>query len=312
MKQIFFAIAILWFVQLNAQIKKDSVFSFTYKDDATITVDYPKELNEKKNTQVIFYALPNGNTTAQTMGKLMQKGDDWHFDIQHIAAQTRFVREKLTSENIVVVYVENKLKSWPQWKKVHTNYKQEIAAIIDTAISSLHLKKYTIHLNGHSGGGAFIFGFIEGKDKIPAAVKRITFLDSNYGYDSSFTQKFTDWLKGSSTRYLTVFAYNDSVALLNNKPVVSATGGTWYRTRLMMRHFHPEFIFDMLKENEVEHYYAFNRQINIFLKDNPAKEILHTKQVELNGFIHSVLLNTRFESEGYEYYSKRAYADFIQ
>ncbi len=312
MKKTFLIITLALFIQLNAQVHKDSVFSFTYNNDVIITVDYPKELNEKKNTQIVFYALPNGNTTAQTMGKQLQKGDDWHFDIQHIAAQTKFVRQKLTNENIVVVYVENKLKAWPQWKRTHADYKQQISAIVDTTITTLKLKKYSIHLNGHSGGGAFIFGYLEGKDKIPASIKRISFLDSNYGYDSSFTQKFTDWLKGSSTRYLTVFAYNDSVAVYNNKPIVSATGGTWYRTHLMMRNFHPDFIFDVLTENEIEHYYAFNRQINIFLKDNPKKEILHTKQVELNGFIHSLLLNTRYESDGYEYYKQRVYNALIQ
>ena len=37
-----------------------------------------------KKAILIFYALPNGNTTAETMGKKIKEGDDWHFDIQHI------------------------------------------------------------------------------------------------------------------------------------------------------------------------------------------------------------------------------------
>lgn len=32
------------------------------------------------------------NTTEHTMGKRMQAGDAWHFDIQHIKAPTAFLR----------------------------------------------------------------------------------------------------------------------------------------------------------------------------------------------------------------------------
>ena len=176
----------------------------------------------------------------------------------------------------------------------------------------LNIKKYNIHLSGHSGGGSLIFGYLQAVDKIPNNVKRISFLDSNYGYDSSYTQKISNWIKASRSHLLTVFAYNDSVALYNNKPVVSATGGTWYRTHLMMQHLAKDFTFEKLEENGIEHFYAFNRQINVFLKSNFERKIYHTKQVELNGFIHSILLNTRFEENDYLYYGVRAYSLFIE
>ena len=48
-------------------------------------------------------------------------------------------------------------------------------------------KKKEIYLNGHSGGGSFIFGYLAGVEKIPSQVKRISFLDSDYGYDSSYS-----------------------------------------------------------------------------------------------------------------------------
>lgn len=51
---------------------------------------------EKDKVLLVFFALPNGNTIEQTMGKNLQKGDDWHFNIQHIAAQTRFLRHQFT------------------------------------------------------------------------------------------------------------------------------------------------------------------------------------------------------------------------
>src|SRR5688572_5571508 len=85
--------------------------SFFIHGDIKVTIDRPR--NIRKDTRIVFYALPNGNTTEQTMGKKMNKSDDWHFDIQHIRAQTRFLRETIGGEPIVVIYLENSLKSWP-------------------------------------------------------------------------------------------------------------------------------------------------------------------------------------------------------
>ena len=54
------------------------------QDSIRITIDESHSYNPKWETVISFFALPNGNTTEQTMGKQMQPGDDWHFDIQHI------------------------------------------------------------------------------------------------------------------------------------------------------------------------------------------------------------------------------------
>jgi hypothetical protein len=48
--------------------------------------------DSEKPTKLILYALPNGNTIEQTMGTPIEPGEDWHFDIQHIAAQMRWLR----------------------------------------------------------------------------------------------------------------------------------------------------------------------------------------------------------------------------
>ncbi|MBS1626897.1 MAG: hypothetical protein JSR09_07375 [Bacteroidetes bacterium] len=290
----------------------DSVFSFRYKNNITITVDFPSSFNKNKTTQIIFYALPNGNTTAQTMGKIFKEGDDWHFNIQHIAAQTKFIRNKIITENIVVVYLENDLKAWPSWKKQHTNYTEIIPTIIDTVIQTLHLKKYYLHLNGHSGGGAFIFGYLQAFQQIPSAVKRISFLDSDYGYDSTYTTKFINWLSSNKQNHLSVFAYNDSVVMYNGKPLVSPTGGTWYRSKLMMKDLSKKFQFTKIRNDSVLQFSALNNRINFLLIDNPEKKIFHTTQVERNGFIHSVLLGTQFENVGYNYWAERAYMQFIK
>src|ERR1700733_10620191 len=78
---------------------------FSMYTDVKITVDLPAYFYDKGETVLIFFALPNGNSTAQTMGKIMKEGDDWHFNIQHIRAQTKFIRKQLPKKNIVTIYL---------------------------------------------------------------------------------------------------------------------------------------------------------------------------------------------------------------
>src|SRR6185295_11897531 len=76
--------------------------SFTFDPEAKIHINIPPlaSFAPGKPVMLIFFALPNGNTTEQTIGKKLQRGDDWHFDIQHIGAQTRFLRELLPDRTI--------------------------------------------------------------------------------------------------------------------------------------------------------------------------------------------------------------------
>ena len=88
-------------------------------DEVRIRINAPalESFSPDKPVQLIFYALPNGNTIEQTFGKVLQPGDDWHFDIQHIGAQTRWLRNRLTNRTIVVAYLEAGKESWPAWRK---------------------------------------------------------------------------------------------------------------------------------------------------------------------------------------------------
>jgi hypothetical protein len=294
---------------MKAVFAQQGIYSFRMYNDVKITVDTPQV--KFKETILIVFALPNGNTTEQTMGKKTVATDDWHFDIQHIKAQTAFLREKL-DKNIVVAYLENNFISWPLWKQKHTDFKNEIHAIVDTLFMRIQSERKSIYLNGHSGGGSFIFGYFDGVQKIPSTIKRITFLDSDYGYDSGYAPKLISWLKGNKNATLNVFAYNDSVALYNGKPVVSEKGGTWYRSHLMMADLEKDFRFIQTRNDSLLFYRSTNNQVCFFFKTNPDKKILHTQQVELNGFIHSILYRTKKENEGYEYFGQRAYSKFIE
>lgn len=294
------------------QIPDSRIDSFRVQKDIKITIDKPLKFRHNKETIITFYALPNGNSTEQTIGKKMNPEDDWHFDIQHIKAQTLFIRQELKNKNFVVIYLENDLKSWPAWKKNHSDFKKIIPNLVDSLSGLIKGKRKSIYLNGHSGGGSFIFGYLAGVSEIPSSIKRISFLDSDYGYDSSYSLKFRDWLKGVNGASLNVFAYNDSIALYQGKSFVSATGGTWYRSHLFLKHLLNDYVFLKLSTDSLIIYKSNKKNIQFYFKLNLNQGIYHTQQVELNGFIHSVLCGTKKESKNYSYYSKRAYENFIE
>lgn len=286
---------------------EESFTVFNMFGDVQITMDIPADFSPSKKNEIILYALPNGNSTAQTMGKKMEPGDDWHFDIQHIKAQTGFIRKKLKNENIVVVYLENSYKSWPLWKSKHRDYIPEVHRMVDTLYHMFSTLKTTICLSGHSGGGRFVFSYLDGIKDIPTYIDRIVFLDSDYGYETKYGIQIHEWLKAGRHHSLQVFAYEDSLVEVNAKRIVSDTGGTWYRTHQMLKDLSTFYSFKLMEGDSLMIYKSLNHQIGFYLKPNPEKKIFHTTQVELNGFIHSILAGTKYESDGYEYFGKRAY-----
>jgi len=229
--------------------------------DVTITLDLPQAINPKKSVTFILFALPNGNNTAWTMGKKMQAGDNWHFDIQHIKAQTAFIRSANQKEQIIVAYLENDQKSWPAWKTKHPDYLNCVSHLVDS-MASIY-PKASFHINGHSGGGSFIFAYLSSVKEIPHQIKRISFLDSDYNYDSTYLEKLSVWL-ADKEHQLRVFAYNDSIALFNGKPVVSPTGGTWYRSKKMMNDLSHQFSFKDLSNDSMLIYKSKSNQIQFF------------------------------------------------
>lgn len=311
MKLFLFALLFLTAAVLQAQPVTSVLDSLALYGDVRITIDRPSNYHKKKQTLIVLYALPNGNTTAQTMGRQVQPGDDWHYNIQHIKAQTAFIRQSLPKKNVVVCYLENAYKSWPLWKQKHPEGEREVKAIVDTLYSLFPDKRKTVCLNGHSGGGRFIFTYLAAVPEIPSQISRISFLDSNYGYDSTFTPKLVQWLKTNPGAQLGVFAYNDSIALYNGKPFVSPTGGTWYKSHQMLRDLSKSFTFHHRSTDSLELYRSTVGNIAFFLKPNYDRGIYHSQQVEYNGFIHSILLATPHEEKGYKYYGNRAYTPFI-
>ena len=274
----------------------------------------PSVIPAAKPVRLVLYALPNGNTIEQTLGKRMQPGDDWHFDIQHIGAQTRFVREVDSEHGWAVIYLEADGLAWPAWRKRYDDSSNRIVDLVGRCLEQFRGFPTKLVLAGHSGGGSFIFGYLNGVAEIPDTVERIAFLDANYAYDPAqgHAGKLVRWLQSSPARHLKVFAYNDAVALLDGKPFVSATGGTWGRSQLMLSNFGAYFVFNHDEADGMHRHRALGGRVQFLLKENPERKILHTVQVERNGFIHTMLSGTPQEERGYHYFGPRAYEKWIR
>ena len=292
----------------------ERIASFTVEPEVKVHVNAPAQeaFSPGKKVLLIFYALPNGNTTDQTIGRILKTGDDWHYDIQHIGAQTRFLRQMVPDRAIVVAYLENDLKSWPAWRKKHGD--KLIPEILDKVKKLFAGSEMEIGLSGHSGGGSLIFGYLNALERIPDDVVRIAFLDSNYAYDRALghKDKLAGWLKAGSRHCLCVLAYNDAVALLDGKSFVSAAGGTWGRSHAMQRDLAEDFKFTSQTNTEFQKFFALDGRLQFLLKENPERKIFHTVQVERNGFIHCLVCGTANEGKGYEYFGERAYRKWIQ
>lgn len=288
----------------------------TIKDqwkNVIVDICAPLQFNRKGKTHLIFFALPNGNSIEWTKGKKLNPGDDWHFDIQHIAAQTRYVRITNKKDNYIIAYLMAGQKSWPAWKRSTPDSIYMIKNIVDSITNMFKAYDPVIVLNGHSGGGSFIFGFLDAVNEIPGNVERIAFLDSDYGYEEGMHKnKLAKWLTQNNNHKMLVLAYNDSVVIYNGKPLVSATGGTWYRSRLMQRNLAESFSFTTTSDTSFITHEALDGRIKIILKENPHGLIYHTEQVAKNGFILSLLLATKYNRKKYfTYFGERVYEKFI-
>ena len=276
----------------------------------TLTFDEPV-IHSQKPTHIILYTLPNGNTTAQTFGKVTGNEDDWHYNIQHIGAQTAFIRQADPATNYVVVYLENDLKSWPAWRKKHEGSDARIARMVGFIYQVYRKYNPKITLSGHSGGGSFIFGYINSQTQIPACIERIGFLDATYGYETELHQrKLETWLKNKG-KSLQVVAYNDSVVVYNGKPLVSPTGGTWYRSKLMAGDLQQTLHLKFRDLSDRLSWRNKGQNIDFTLIKNPEGRIFHTVLVEKNGFIHMVLNGTQFQNKNYDFWQDRQYQKYV-
>ncbi len=267
-----------------------------------------------KKVLLIFYALPNMNTIDETIGRQKAPGLDWHYDIQHIGAQVRFLRNLVTDENIVIVYLESPEESWQWWRMKHPGKDFVFKMVVDSVANIFKNFSTEIVLDGHSGGGSLVFGYINTVNRIPKKIKRISFLDSQYDYADSLHhgRKIVQWLKAAPDHYLCSIAYDDRHVIINGKDIGTIEGGTFYRSELMEKRLAKDFNFVDYSDSLFIKYSALKGRIKFFLKRNPDHLMWHTLLVEKNGFIESILSGTSYENEGYQLWGWRAYSQYIQ
>ncbi|MFB3896319.1 MAG: hypothetical protein ACE14V_08455 [bacterium] len=296
---------------------QEQVKTYMFDTDVNIVINAPsaKEFNPKQPIELILYTLPNGNTIAHTIGKKMKMGDDWHYNIQHIGAQTRRLREVIKKENIIVAYLTPTFRSWPTWGGIHKeNKNQLIPQIIESIKTSLPRPPDEVILSSHSGGGSFIFNYLNSVDHIPNWISRISFLDSIYNYtdEENHGDKLIEWLKQDPKHVLSMISYDDRNIMLNGKLVLGPTGGTFRKTFKIIDRFQKDISLSMTSTAEYLHWKGMNGQVDIIAHLNPENKILHTALVEKNGFIYAMTVDTKYENKAGIFWGEPAYTKWIQ
>lgn len=300
----------------------EQIKTYNFDPDVRVLINAPAadQFDPDKPIRLIVFALPNGNTIEMTEGRKLTEGMDWHFDIQHIGAQIRRLREILPEYNWVVAYLEAGGLSWPRWRQTHDDAGSHLLRLLDDVRSQFGDRPLDVELTSHSGGGSLIFGIINQLDAIPDWINRIVFLDSNYGYSNEepHTQKLLDWLKRDAQQNnrtgprLCVIAYDDRNIELDGKRVIGPTGGTYRRTLEMVERFSRDVSLSEFNVDEYRRWRGLDNRLELIVLNNPENKILHTVMVERNGLIHALTFGTNDENRAGVFWAPRAYEKWIQ
>lgn len=298
----------------------EQIRTFTFDPGISVRINAPaaRTYRPERPTSLVIYALPNGNTIAQTVGCQEAEGRDWHFYIQHIGAQTRYLRETLRDRNLVVAYVEAEGLNWPVWRGEHEDSGQRIVALVDAIRAPFAAETTTVSLTGHSGGGSMIFGYLNEVAALPDWIERIVCLDANYRYGDADDQaeKFVAWLarsgmNGAPPHYLGIVAYDDRNIEVNGKKVVSPKGGTYRKTRAMAERIGQLAALTTEDAPDRTHWTGFDGRLDFTLFKNPDNKILHTVLVQRNGFIHALTFGTPRAGD-VALFAQPAYMEWVQ
>ena len=273
-----------------------------------------EEGGQSARPRAMIYALPNGNTLEQTLGCAKAEGLDWHYDIQHVLAQTRLLRTLTPEEPLTLVCAEAGGLSWPTWRTSRADGNARIGAFADEWRRKFGGEDAIVTLTGHSGGGSFIFGVIEAFDEIPAWIDRIAILDANYAFDAAkHGDKLVRWLQGDESRRLVVLAYDDRNIEFNGKKVVGPEGGTFRATQRMVDAFRPKFEINEKQTGPFTEYAGLDGRVRFYVHPNPQNKILHTALGgEMNGLVQAQTLGTPAEGAWGTFGGPRAYEAFVE
>ncbi len=296
----------------NEQVRE---IRFAENARAIVLAPSPDRIEPDRPILLVIFATPNGNTAEQTLGCQFSEGMDWHFDIQHVAAQWRHFSSLESKQTVVLACVQANNLSWPSWKGQRTDGPKIIRRIVDSLAASLPAEQVRIVLTGHSGGGSFLFGYVDAAEVIPPQIERIAFLDANYGYDvdQHHGDKLYRWLNSDPSHHLCVLAYDDRDIELNGKKVVGPTGGTYRATQRMLDDLKTRITIEEGVKGEFKKYEGHDDQFIAFVHPNPKNQILHTRLVgEMNGLLTALTIGTTYHGKWGELAPPRAYGDWIE
>lgn len=80
---------------------------------------------------LVVYATPNGSTIEQTLGCAASKELDWRFDIQHVGAQLRRLREIDAEHEFVLAVLQAPKLSWPTFRREQSLYVGQVDWYVD-------------------------------------------------------------------------------------------------------------------------------------------------------------------------------------
>jgi hypothetical protein len=277
-----------------------------------IYVNAPAEMKAASRT-LLIYATPNGNTIEQTLGCAAAEGRDWHFDIQHVAAQIRRLRALDDRTDIVLAVVQAPRLSWPAFRQAEKNAGEIIRGIVESTARETGAAQTV--LSCHSGGGSFLFGYINSVESIPASIQRFVFLDANYSFsdDQKHGDKLLAWLRANDAHALVVIAYDDRNITFNGKLVVGPDGGTFRASQRMIDRFRRDLELTEQTTGPFRQVRGLDGRIEFLIHPNPENRILHTALVgEMNGLLHALTLKTTLAGTWGTFGGPRAYAQFVQ
>ena len=277
-----------------------------------VHVNAPLAMTSERRVLVLF-ATPNGSTIEQTLGCKAAEGLDWHYDIQHVAAQTRLLRATDARTDYVLAVVQAPKLSWPAFRRDEPLAGKIIPELIDSLTAEV--KSTSVVLSCHSGGGSFLFGTINARDTIPDTIQRIVFLDANYSYsdEDKHGDKLVAWLARDKNHRLVVIAYDDREVVFNGKKAIGLDGGTFRATGRMTSRLGKDLQLTDSREGLFMHTRDPVGQVHCYVHTNPENKILHTALVgEMNGLIHALTLGTQHEEQWGKFGGPRAYTECVQ
>jgi hypothetical protein len=270
----------------------ERVATFDEAPDIRVHVNEPTDADGRP-TRLLVFALPNGNTLEETLGCAPAEGRHWRHGIQHIAAQTRMLRSMLPEERIVLIAVEAKGLTWPNWRATHEGANAIIAEKFAAWREKFGGPVSKVTLACHSGGGSFLWGVIEGNETLPDWLDRIVYLDANYSFEAvKHDEKLRQWLDAPGDEHrLIVIAYDDREITIDGKKVVGDDGGTFRATDRMHKAFSAAKPLVTAVEEPWTRTVGWGGRFRSEVHANPENKILHTRLVgEMNGLVHAQLI----------------------